>query len=32
MFRGCTDQLASAVRTSVDIGDGAGLELVDKLC
>jgi len=30
--RGCTDQLASMDRTSMDIGDGASLELVDIFC
>jgi len=30
--RGCTDQLASVDKTSVDIGDGASLELVDTFC
>ena len=30
--RGCTDQPASVDRTSVDISDGARLELVDMFC
>jgi len=30
--RGCTDQPASMDRTSMGIGDGDGLELVDKFC
>jgi len=30
--RGCTDQRASVDRTSMDIGDGASLELVDTFC
>jgi len=29
---GCTDQPASINRTSMHIGDGASLELVDKFC
>ena len=32
MYRGCTDQPASIESTSMDIGDGANLELVDKFC
>jgi len=32
VIRGCTDQRASVDRTSMDIGDAAGLELVDKFC
>jgi len=30
--RGCTDQLASVDRTSMDIADGASLESVDMFC
>ena len=30
--RGCLNPVTSAVRTSVDIGAGAKLELVDKFC
>jgi len=30
--RGCTDQPASLDRTTVDISDGASIELVDKFC
>jgi len=29
---GCTDQLASMDRTSMDIGDVVSLELVDQFC
>jgi len=29
---GCTDQQTSSARASVDIGDGASLELVIKCC
>ena len=32
MFRGCTDQTANMDRTSMDIGDGVRMELVDKFC
>ena len=30
--RSCTDERASVNRTSMNIGDGASLELVDTLC
>ena len=30
--RGCVNPVAGAGRASVDIGGGAGLELVDKFC
>ena len=30
--RGCLNPVTSAVRTSVDIGASAKLELVDKFC
>jgi len=30
--RGCSDQRASVDRTSMDVGDGASLELVDMFC
>jgi len=30
--RGCTDQRVSMARTSMDIGDGASLELVAVFC
>ena len=32
MCRGCLNPVTSAVRTSVDIGASAKLELVDKFC